>query len=61
MPASGGDQVLLENGTVNADRVSMMDLRFWLPQTNAHLYEGAQYAQSNLTLYVNKCYLYDLN
>ena len=61
MPASRGDQVLLENGTVIADRVSMMDLRFWLPQTKAHLCDGAQYAQSNLTLHVNKCYLYDLN
>ena len=57
MPASKGDQVILENGTVKADRVAMKDLRFWLPHTRAHLCDGVQYAQSNLTLYVNKCYM----
>ena len=43
MPASKGDQVILESGTVKADKVAMKDLMFWLPKTKAHLCEGDFY------------------
>ena len=42
MPASRGNRVMLESGTVKADKVAMKDLRFWLPRTKSHLYEGLQ-------------------
>ena len=37
MPPSRGDKVIMENGTVKADKVAMRDLGFWLPRTKAHL------------------------
>ena len=36
MPPSVGDKVTLENGTVQADKVVMVDLEFWLSSTKAH-------------------------
>ena len=32
MPPSVGDRIILENGTVKADKVAMKDLKFQLPQ-----------------------------
>ena len=46
MPASRGDKVILESGTVKADKVAMKDLRFWLPHTKGHLRDGIKYAPS---------------
>ena len=50
MPPSQGDKVILENGTVKADKVAMRDLEFWLPHTKAHLCDGVQFAPSFETL-----------
>ena len=36
MPPSWGDKVTLENGTVQTDKVVMVNLKFWLPSTKAH-------------------------
>ena len=46
MPASRGDRVILESGTVKTDKVVMKDLRFWLPLTKYHLCDGIQYTAS---------------
>ena len=50
MPPSRGDKVVLENGTVKADKVAMRDLEFWLPQTIPHLCKGVQFAATFDTL-----------
>ena len=42
-PASRGDKVKLENGTVKVDKVAMKDLAFWLPHTKDHLCDGIQF------------------
>ena len=36
MPPIWGDKVTLENGTVQTDKVVMVNLKFWLPSTKAH-------------------------
>ena len=36
MPPSWGDKVTLENGTIQANKVAMVDLKFWLSSTKAH-------------------------
>ena len=46
MPPSVGDRIILENGTVKADKVAMKDLKFWLPHTKAHLCNVVPYAPS---------------
>ena len=50
MPPSRGDKVVLENGTVKADKVAMRDLEFWLPQTIPHLCQGVKFAPTFDTL-----------
>ena len=50
MPPSRGNKVVLENGTVLADRVAMRDLQFWLPHTKAHLCDGVKYAPTFASL-----------
>ena len=37
MHPSRGHKVILEDGTVKADKVAMMDLEFWVSRTKAHL------------------------
>ena len=50
MPASRGNNVILENGTVKTDKVVMRDLAFWLPLTKPHLSDGVKFAPSFETL-----------